>query len=103
MMLAPSWARRRACERPCPRATPVMNATLPSSRPIAVPFVGDDPGRGQLLQPRRGVAPFLLEARPGVPAQERGRVPQLLGLAADLARPAYVRHRSGLTGLPLPA
>src|SRR5919198_3944557 len=35
MMSAPSSARRRACERPCPRAAPVMNATLPSSDPMA--------------------------------------------------------------------
>ena len=29
MMLAPSRANRTACDRPWPRATPVMNATLP--------------------------------------------------------------------------
>jgi acyl-CoA synthetase (AMP-forming)/AMP-acid ligase II len=31
MMSAPSSARRSACARPCPRAAPVMKATLPSS------------------------------------------------------------------------
>jgi len=33
MMSAPSSANRIAWLRPCPRATPVMKATLPSSRP----------------------------------------------------------------------
>src|SRR6476661_3914658 len=33
MMSAPSDANRTACARPCPRAAPVMNATLPSTRP----------------------------------------------------------------------
>jgi hypothetical protein len=38
MMSAPSWASRIACERPWPRAAPVMKATLPFTRPvIAVP------------------------------------------------------------------
>src|SRR5581483_6878683 len=36
MMSAPSWANRTACARPCPRAAPVMNATLPSTRPAIV-------------------------------------------------------------------
>src|SRR5690349_7829647 len=34
MMSAPSWARRSACERPWPRAAPVMKATLPSILPM---------------------------------------------------------------------
>src|SRR3954464_9803383 len=34
MMSAPSCARRTAWARPCPRAAPVMNATLPSTRPV---------------------------------------------------------------------
>src|SRR3984893_6275450 len=33
MMSAPSSASRIAWLRPCPRATPVMKATLPSTRP----------------------------------------------------------------------
>ena len=33
MTSAPSCASRTACERPWPRATPVMNATLPSTSP----------------------------------------------------------------------
>jgi len=33
MMSAPSCANRTACARPWPRAAPVMNATLPSTRP----------------------------------------------------------------------
>ena len=33
MMFAPSRARRTAWLRPCPRATPVMKATLPSTEP----------------------------------------------------------------------
>src|SRR5262245_49808107 len=37
-MWAPSCASRTAWERPCPRAPPVMNATLPSNRPIVRPF-----------------------------------------------------------------
>src|SRR3954449_7358243 len=36
MMSAPSCARRTACERPWPRAAPVMNATLPSSLAIGL-------------------------------------------------------------------
>ncbi|CNI13578.1 Uncharacterised protein [Mycobacterium tuberculosis] len=31
MMSAPSAARRNACARPCPRAAPVISATLPES------------------------------------------------------------------------
>ena len=38
MMSAPSSASRMAWLRPCPRAAPVMNATLPSKRPIGFPF-----------------------------------------------------------------
>src|ERR1700759_4959766 len=34
MMSAPSRAMRTACARPWPRAAPVMNATLPVSRPL---------------------------------------------------------------------
>src|SRR3984885_11003526 len=34
MTAAPSWANRTACARPCPRAAPVMNATLPSNCPV---------------------------------------------------------------------
>src|SRR5271165_4979153 len=34
MMSAPSRAIRTACARPWPRAAPVMNATLPVSRPL---------------------------------------------------------------------
>src|SRR5580700_748863 len=33
MMSAPSWASRTAWLRPWPRAAPVMNATLPATRP----------------------------------------------------------------------
>src|SRR5215468_8454020 len=33
MMSAPSWASRMACDRPWPRAAPVMKATLPATRP----------------------------------------------------------------------
>src|ERR1700747_3008060 len=33
MMSAPSWASRTACDRPWPRAAPVMKATLPATRP----------------------------------------------------------------------
>src|ERR1700730_5871412 len=33
MMSAPSWASRIACERPWPRAAPVMKATLPATCP----------------------------------------------------------------------
>src|SRR3954465_12633536 len=36
MMSAPSCASRTACARPCPRAAPVTNATLPSTRPAMV-------------------------------------------------------------------
>src|SRR6516162_1589575 len=34
MMSAPWFAIRTACARPWPRAAPVMNATLPVSRPL---------------------------------------------------------------------
>ena len=37
MMSAPSCASRIACERPWPRAAPVTNATLPSTRPVPAP------------------------------------------------------------------
>src|SRR5258705_1666029 len=33
MTSAPSWASRTACDRPWPRAAPVMKATLPATRP----------------------------------------------------------------------
>src|SRR6478752_3400281 len=62
MMSAPSSARRTACDRPCPRAAPVMNATLPSTLPISdLSFVTwndaqfEDPFRTRVgAQPRRG-------------------------------------------------
>src|SRR5215831_14392542 len=38
MMSAPSWARRIACDRPCPRAAPVTKATLPSRSPMVPPM-----------------------------------------------------------------
>src|SRR3954452_21438604 len=38
MMSAPSSASRMAWLRPCPRAAPVMNATLPSTRPMVSSF-----------------------------------------------------------------
>ena len=44
MMLAPSSASRMAWDRPCPRATPLMNATLPSSFPIVSPVAFDAGG-----------------------------------------------------------
>src|SRR3954452_13651688 len=34
---APSRAEVRACARPCPRAPPVISATLPSSSPMTFP------------------------------------------------------------------
>src|SRR5437879_4846266 len=34
MTWAPSWASRTACERPWPRAAPVIRATLPLTRPM---------------------------------------------------------------------
>ena len=37
MMSAPSSASRTAWLRPCPRAAPVMNATLPATRPTVFP------------------------------------------------------------------
>ena len=37
MMSAPSEANMRACDRPWPRAAPLITATLPVSRPIANP------------------------------------------------------------------
>src|SRR3984957_12577694 len=37
MMSAPSCAIRMACALPCPRAAPVMKATLPSKRPAMCP------------------------------------------------------------------
>src|SRR6185312_12037108 len=37
---APSRANRSACERPCPRAPPVISTTLPSNFPIAPPRAG---------------------------------------------------------------
>ena len=39
MMSAPSWASRTAWLRPWPRAAPVMNATLPSTRPVITPLI----------------------------------------------------------------
>src|SRR5882724_10743676 len=35
-MSAPSSARRTAWDRPCPRAPPLMKATLPSRRPMPI-------------------------------------------------------------------
>jgi hypothetical protein len=37
-MSAPSEASRTACDRPCPRAPPEMNATLPSNLFIELPL-----------------------------------------------------------------
>src|SRR4051812_29594056 len=54
-MSAPSCASRTAWERPWPRATPVMNATLPSSRPIAASLPGHgDPRRRESAAPAPG-------------------------------------------------
>src|ERR1700683_1422887 len=39
MMSAPSCASRTACERPCPRAAPVMKATLPATLAIVAPHI----------------------------------------------------------------
>ena len=39
MMSAPSSASRTAWLRPCPRPAPVMNATLPSTRPATSAYV----------------------------------------------------------------
>src|SRR5690348_16745258 len=38
-MSAPSLAKTTACERPWPRAPPVITAVLPSSRPIASSYL----------------------------------------------------------------
>src|SRR5690625_4878247 len=62
MMSAPSVAIRTAWARPCPRAAPVMNATLPASRPvIPLPSVGGSglPLRG-FDQPRADDQPLDL-------------------------------------------
>ena len=42
MMSAPSSASRTAWLRPCPRAAPVMKATLPSTRPVMCTTAGID-------------------------------------------------------------
>src|SRR5271165_6672707 len=46
MISAPSWANRTAWLRPWPRAAPLMNATLPSTRPVIA--VSRCPGRHRL-------------------------------------------------------
>src|ERR1700730_10951101 len=63
MMSAPSSARRTAWLRPCPRAIPVMKATLPATRPAMVPprlFRNVD---GALRAGSRAVPRVLLLAR----------------------------------------
>src|SRR5580693_2840899 len=46
MMSAPSWANLTAWLRPWPRAAPLMNATLPSTRPVIA--ASRCPGRHRL-------------------------------------------------------
>src|ERR1700748_1220885 len=61
---APSRAIASACDRPWPRAPPVMNTTLPSMRPITCSFV---------------CAVWLLADGAGVHRQgEGGHVPRLI-------------------------
>src|SRR4051794_22021071 len=49
---APSSASRSACERPCPRAPPLMKATFPSSRPMTDRPPEKRRGRAQTLSAR---------------------------------------------------
>src|SRR5215203_6931778 len=48
MTSAPSDASRTASARPCPRAAPVMNATLPSRAAIGVRLLAERPSGTQL-------------------------------------------------------
>src|SRR5260370_26817415 len=63
MMSAPSSARRTAWLRPCPRAIPVMKATLPATRPAMVPPRLFRNGDGALRAGSRAVPRVLLLAR----------------------------------------
>src|SRR5690606_26160322 len=54
-MSAPSRARVTACERPCPRAPPVMTATLPSSLPMLDLPPAPGPARHELLHAKAGI------------------------------------------------
>src|SRR5260370_2600815 len=63
MMSAPPSARRTAWPRPCPRAMPVMKATLPATRPAMVPPRLFHNGNGALRARCRAVARVLLPAR----------------------------------------
>src|SRR6516225_8710798 len=87
MMSAPSWASRTACDRPCPRAAPVMKATLPSSFPatFVIPFTSVTNIRVPGPEP-------ALAARPG-PGQAGVRKP-----ASGFSSQA----RSGLRPLAMP-
>src|ERR1700750_2321243 len=79
MMSAPSSASRTACDRPCPRAAPVMNATLPSSLDICSPVPSwltrvevDGLGLAELADP--GDAVLAADAGALVTAEGRPRV-----------------------------
>src|SRR3954466_8010010 len=88
MMSAPSSARSTACERPWPRAMPVMKATFPSSLPMSgsprrwCQPPGEDAGQGGEVEHERDARDV---ARP-VGAEEQQGVGHLLGraLAADV-------------------
>src|ERR1700733_8731483 len=55
-MSAPSRANLMACARPCPRAAPVMNATLPSSPDITLSAPSDAHVHWRMRQTRLGDA-----------------------------------------------
>src|SRR5271156_5810087 len=69
MMSAPSPASRSACERPWPRAMPEMNATFPSSVPIA--FLSSDDRDALDLEEllKASASAFLAEAGQADPAE----------------------------------
>src|SRR5690242_3603925 len=89
MTSAPCWARRIACERPWPRAAPLMTATLPSSSPMfSVRFSSgvDDVANAQVVDLLVRVAE-LAQDRGCVLSQQR----EAQGLRAG-TRERDVRH-----------
>src|SRR5690625_3481111 len=95
MMSAPSAAIRTACARPCPRAAPVMNATLPASRPVIripsvggsrVPLCGFDQTRAD-DQPLDLTGALIQSQQPDIAVDAFDRHPaHVAGAAVDLYR-----------------
>src|SRR3954466_10024043 len=96
MMSAPSCASRTACARPCPRAAPVISATLPWTRPAIEPSF-PRPRRSRLLTSTTPPdCPLSQRARGRSPGGSDGPLrtaTEVLYQDADPHHPLAVRNR----------